>query len=109
MEAMRHDIVNVHNEYRRQHGCPDLSVTTDLAREAQQWSDILATRGYAQYSDTQGEKIFSDNFRHWLVYTSDIKKYITSRKEVEIIQICIRYEVNNLVFQTVGIILLLVY
>ncbi|XP_045191293.2 uncharacterized protein LOC123548119 [Mercenaria mercenaria] len=59
MEAMRHEVVHVHNEYRRQHGCPELSVTTDLAREAQQWSDILAMRGYAQYSDSQsrGENI----------------------------------------------------
>ncbi|XP_060590569.1 uncharacterized protein LOC132745635 [Ruditapes philippinarum] len=54
LEKMRHEIVHVHNEYRHQHGCPELSVTTELAREAQQWADLLAMRGFAQYKDSQG-------------------------------------------------------
>ena len=59
LETMRHEIVQVHNEYRHQHGCPGLFVTTELAREAQQWADLLAMRGLPQYNDSLGNHVFS--------------------------------------------------
>ena len=55
---MRQETFTVHNEYRRQHDCPDLSLADDLSRDAQQWAEILALKGYAQYSDSQSKLLF---------------------------------------------------
>lgn len=77
MANTRREIVEVHNEYRRLHGVPELKVDEHLAKEAQRWSGSLAQRGIAQYSNLQGYSTYST------VYNSDYQNQTNKTKTKE--------------------------
>lgn len=48
-----------HNEYRKKHGAPALSISEDLCRSAQAWADHLLCTKALQHSDTKnGENLY---------------------------------------------------
>lgn len=75
MANTRREIVEVHNEYRRLHGVPELKVDEHLAKEAQRWSASLARKGIAQYSNLQG---YSSYF---IIHNSDYQNQTNKTKQ----------------------------
>ncbi|KAK3087523.1 hypothetical protein FSP39_007009 [Pinctada imbricata] len=47
-------MVRSHNALRQCHGCSDLSQAEDLSKDAQMWADIIAEKGFLQYSELSG-------------------------------------------------------
>jgi len=55
--AFQQQCLIAHNELRKEHGCPALKWSADLAEHAQAWADKLAERGRSLYAEIPG-KIF---------------------------------------------------
>jgi hypothetical protein len=53
-DAVAQEILTAHNKYRREVGVPDLVWSEDLARDAQKWSDRLASMGGNQLVHAEG-------------------------------------------------------
>ncbi|KAL7868343.1 hypothetical protein SRHO_G00097270 [Serrasalmus rhombeus] len=48
-----------HNEYRKKHGVPDVTLSKELCRTAQEWADHLLSIKTLQHSETEnGENVF---------------------------------------------------
>jgi len=62
LQEIKTEIINAHNTYRKLHDSPEVTESATLAWDAQRWADILAARGYAQYSDTPGIYIKIEHF-----------------------------------------------
>jgi hypothetical protein len=59
--GMAQEILTAHNKYRREVGVPDLVWSDDLARDAQTWSNQLASSGRFEHSkdrNNQGENLW---------------------------------------------------
>ena len=48
------EMVRGHNALRQCHGCGELSPADDLSKDAQMWADIIAEKGFLQYSELPG-------------------------------------------------------
>ncbi|XP_018569850.1 uncharacterized protein LOC108909884 isoform X3 [Anoplophora glabripennis] len=72
------DAVRVHNEYRRKHGVPELTLSLRLCQFAQEWADTCARTASLQHRANcpYGENIFS-------VYSSDFSHMPTARDAVK--------------------------
>jgi hypothetical protein len=62
-QAMAAEILEAHNQYRRQVAVPDLVWSEELAQDAQRWSDQLAAMGgqqleHSQDRNDQGENLW---------------------------------------------------
>ncbi|KAG7324482.1 hypothetical protein KOW79_012498 [Hemibagrus wyckioides] len=65
-----------HNEYRKKHGAPALSISEDLCRSAQAWADHLLSTKALQHSDTKnGENLY--------YFRSSAPKKLTGEEPVE--------------------------
>ncbi|KAH3792201.1 hypothetical protein DPMN_145692 [Dreissena polymorpha] len=75
ISIIRDEVADVHNEYRRKHGVPEVRVSPRLAKDAQKWAETLAMIGYPQYSNTpnRGENIL----------VVDIDNELTGRQVVD--------------------------
>ncbi|XP_013412177.1 ectin-like [Lingula anatina] len=60
LQAFQESCLRAHNAYRSDHGCPELTWSVDLAKQAQEWADRVAEKKYLQYSENPnvGESIF---------------------------------------------------
>ncbi|KAJ8948337.1 hypothetical protein NQ318_019322 [Aromia moschata] len=72
------DALKVHNEYRRRHGVPELTLSQKLCAFAQDWADTCARTSSLQHRANcpYGENIFS-------VYSSDFSHTPTARDAVK--------------------------
>lgn len=52
--VFRRQLVDAHNALRGCHGSPKLAEVDDLTRDAQMWADIIAEKGFTQYSELPG-------------------------------------------------------
>lgn len=66
--------MEVHNEYRSEHGVPPLVLNKDITKVAQKWADDLAKRDSMAYSlnQTYGESVYSG-------WSSDPNTKVTAR------------------------------
>ncbi|XP_069119415.1 uncharacterized protein [Argopecten irradians] len=52
--VFRRQLIDAHNALRGCHGSPKLAEVDDLTRDAQMWADIIAEKGFTQYSELPG-------------------------------------------------------
>ncbi|XP_033732427.1 uncharacterized protein LOC117321910 [Pecten maximus] len=52
--VFRKQLIDAHNALRGSHGSPKLAEVDDLTRDAQMWADIIAEKGFTQYSELPG-------------------------------------------------------
>ncbi|XP_021340613.1 uncharacterized protein LOC110441713 [Mizuhopecten yessoensis] len=52
--VFRRQLIDAHNALRGYHGSPKLAEVDDLTRDAQMWADIIAEKGFTQYSELPG-------------------------------------------------------
>ncbi|CAH1180815.1 unnamed protein product [Phyllotreta striolata] len=72
------DALKVHNEYRRKHGVPDLTLSKDLCNYAQEWAETCARTSSLQHraNSEYGENIFC-------LYSSDFSHTPTARDAIK--------------------------
>lgn len=72
------DALKVHNEYRRKHGVPDLMLSEELCKYAQEWADTCAKTASLQHraNSNYGENIFC-------VYSSDYSHTPSARDAIK--------------------------
>lgn len=59
MSNFKNDALKAHNSYRKIHGAPQLKLSNKLTRNAQNWANQLAKKGYLQHENQneEGENI----------------------------------------------------
>ena len=50
----RDELLKSHNTLRATHGCKQLRYSEELTRDTQMWADIIADKGYVQFSELPG-------------------------------------------------------
>ncbi|XP_017340225.3 Golgi-associated plant pathogenesis-related protein 1 [Ictalurus punctatus] len=65
-----------HNEYRKKHGAPALTISQDLCSSAQAWADQLLSTKALQHSDT-------DNGENLYYFQSSAPKKLTGEEPVD--------------------------
>lgn len=60
LNQFRTDMLNLHNQYRRRHGVPNLAISEKLNSLAQEWADKMAQSGRFEHrkDNNYGENIF---------------------------------------------------
>ncbi|XP_056150413.1 Golgi-associated plant pathogenesis-related protein 1 [Lampris incognitus] len=58
-ESFQQEFLDTHNDYRRTHGAPPLTLNSDLCAAAQKWANHIASINTLQHSSTKdGENIY---------------------------------------------------
>ncbi|CAG9768166.1 unnamed protein product [Ceutorhynchus assimilis] len=72
------EALKVHNEYRRKHGVPEMSLNEDMCKFAQNWAETCARTASLQHraNNPYGENIFS-------MYSSDFAHVPTARDAIK--------------------------
>uniref|UniRef100_A0A8C5VDT3 Golgi-associated plant pathogenesis-related protein 1 n=1 Tax=Microcebus murinus TaxID=30608 RepID=A0A8C5VDT3_MICMU len=65
----QNEVLKAHNEYRRQHGVPPLKLSKQLNREAQQYSEALASTRVLEHSRQSSRGRCGENLA-WPGFTS---------------------------------------
>ncbi|XP_076264117.1 uncharacterized protein LOC143198658 isoform X2 [Rhynchophorus ferrugineus] len=78
VEAFCRDALNIHNEYRRKHGVPELILNDEICKYAQDWAETCSRTSSLQHraNNKYGENIFS-------MYSSDYSHIPTARDAVK--------------------------
>lgn len=53
MDQFQKDLLDAHNEHRRDVGDPELQWSDDLAKEAQEWADRMASEEYLHHATAE--------------------------------------------------------
>uniref|UniRef100_A0AC34RIY1 SCP domain-containing protein n=1 Tax=Panagrolaimus sp. JU765 TaxID=591449 RepID=A0AC34RIY1_9BILA len=53
-DSFEQQFLQAHNEYRKKHGVPELTLNQELSEQAKNWAEKLATRQYMAYCELNG-------------------------------------------------------
>ncbi len=58
-DNFKHEFLEAHNQYRKQHQAPELTYSDELSSTAQKWADHMLSIKSLGHSDTEnGENVF---------------------------------------------------